>query len=118
MTPGYFSDSSGTTCPCKMEKGKLVGLCRMHRAYFRQAREMEMAALEGLDEAGPEPSPKRRSVKPMPATDAIGLVGLGAALGAIWRLSPDDALWPYLVAPVAVFLGVMGVLNLAFNRKR
>jgi hypothetical protein len=120
-----------------MEKGKLVGLCRMHRAFFRQAREAEMAALEAVEAAAgphsgqgspgggpkyltspvPETPARWRRPGTTPTTDSIATLAVGAGLGVIWWLSPEGAWWPYLVAPAAAFLVVVGALGLVFNRR-
>ena len=98
-------------CPCTVKDGQIHTLCRMHGAYFRQLRSLELAA------AGAEPPARKRRPGTTPTTDAIATIAAGAGLGVMWWMSPDGALWPYLVAPAAMFLLVVGVLNLVFDRK-
>jgi len=65
-----------------------------------------------------EPPPRARRPGTTPTTDAIATIAVGAALGVMVWMSPEGAWWPYLVAPVGMFLGVWGVLNLLVNRPK
>ena len=111
-----------------MVRGKVVSLCPAHQEYFRQLRAMELELADGWPgpevgssdtrRAGRHKPPRKRRPGTTTTTDAITTLGVGAGLGVMVRMAPPDAWWPYLMAPAAAFLLVIGVLGLWFDRKR
>jgi hypothetical protein len=105
-------------CSCNWKGSKVVSLCGAHHEFFRRAREMEIAALEGLAEEGAEPPPHKRRPGTTPTTDSIATVAVGAALGAVvWIAEGGSALWRYPLAGFAVFLIVFGLGGLMLKRE-